>query len=292
MIGCRWKNILRRQALTGPGRRNFAPSERRPKQGQWPWLPPGPSGRRVRRRASRLRVKRRRLRRRRTQVRKAQNPRQRNRARRRSCMLWSRSDVVRRTSVRAVAVRGASLSNFERGRPVSTGTPPAIDFPISGRRKRTGRAERALRRRRAPSGLLRPSLRRRSRRPRRKRPSGLRSKPRSGRRRGCYAEVPKQRSCIDAPRHRAGGPSRKLSFGARARADTRKRKQLAPKVPRAAETNCKEDDVETGEALRFELRKPRRLVDAWAPDRPVTRGVVCPVNPRRSIEAPEVQTAP
>ena len=91
--------------------------------------------------------------------------------------------------------------------------------------------------------------------------------------------MPKQRSSIDAPRHRAGGLSGELSFGVRARADTRRKKQLAPEVPRAAETNCNEDDDETGEALRLELRKPRKQEEAWTPKRPVTRGVVCPEKP-------------
>ena len=104
--------------------------------------------------------------------------------------------------------------------------------------------------------------------------------------------MPKQGCCIDAARHRAGGLSETPSFVALARADTRKEKQAAPKVPRTAKTIRVQDDVQTREVLGLEFGKPRRLDDAWTPNCPVTRGVVRPVNPRRSVEATEVQPAP
>ena len=96
----------------------------------------------------------------------------------------------------------------------------------------------------------------------------------------------KQWSCADASRHRAQKLSGKFSIGARARADTRKKKQLTPKVPRAAETNSNKGDDETGEALRFELRKPHRQEEAWTPKRSVTRGSSARRNRQATLAAP------
>ena len=182
---CRRVSVLRRQALTGPGRRSFAPSKRRPRQGGGPRLPPRPSGWHMGRRPSRTRVRRRRLRRRRPRASKGIEPRQRNSARRRSGRQKARSDVVSRTGVRANVARRAGILTLAQSRPAGAGMPPGFDFPISGRGRRSRRTGRTRWSRRVPSGLIRPSLRSRSRRPGHSRLKRLRSRPRTGRGRGC-----------------------------------------------------------------------------------------------------------
>ena len=137
----RRRSVLRRQALSGPGRRSFASSERGPWQSQKTRLPPGPRGRRVRRRTSRPRVKRRRPRRRRTRARESQHPGQRHRARLRRRRLRGLLEDDRRTGVRAVGIRGASVTFPEHGRPLRTGSPPVGGFRSSSARRRLARTQ-------------------------------------------------------------------------------------------------------------------------------------------------------